>query len=243
MKLLATAVLVSLACALPLAAQDAPAISGDYLEARSNEVYTCGCLYSGQMTTAGREAILAWRITRGVYQGTALAGVKVAAVVVGEANLGAYDGPRRTALYLDESASDAQLRAIVALWQREYSQALGKIAAVHLDPATGTMKLLWRANQRTFSFFTPYGPANQRVVLSTNINISKPLDVFGLGPGVYGEQFVWRQAATGKVLARSSYFDSMSQGILPTPGYGGLWYMLQTDGGIVSMQVVKKSSS
>ena len=94
MKTLATAILASLACALPLAAGDAPAVSGDYVEARSNEVYTCGCLYSGQMTTAGREAILAWRITSGVYQGTSLAGVKVAAVIVGDANLGAYAAPR-----------------------------------------------------------------------------------------------------------------------------------------------------
>jgi hypothetical protein len=134
MKLLATTILVSLLCAWPLAAGDAPAVSGDYVEARSNEVYTCGCHYSGQITTAGREAILAWRITRGVYQGTPLAGVKVAAVIVGDANLGAYDAPRRTALYLDESASDAQLQAILALWQREYSQALGKIATVHRVP-------------------------------------------------------------------------------------------------------------
>jgi hypothetical protein len=140
MKLLATAILVSLLCGLPLAAGDAPAISGDYVEARSNEVYTCGCLYSGQMTTGGREAILAWRIKGGVYKGTALAGVKVAAVVVGNSNLSAYDGPRRTALYLDESASDAQLQAIVALWQREYSQALGKIATVHRAPISFTQQ-------------------------------------------------------------------------------------------------------
>jgi hypothetical protein len=140
MKLLATAILVSLLCALPLAAGEAPAVSGDYVEARSNEVYTCGCLFSGQMTTAGREAILAWRITRGVYEGTPLAGVKVAAVVVGDANLSAYDGRRRTALYLDESATDAQLQAIVALWQREYSQALGKIATVHRAPISFTQQ-------------------------------------------------------------------------------------------------------
>jgi hypothetical protein len=140
MKLLATAMWVSLLCALPLAADEAPAVSGDYVEARSNEVYTCGCLYSGQMTTAGREAILAWRITRGVYQGTPLAGVRVAAVVVGDANLGAYDGPRRTALYLDESASDAQVRAIVTLWLRTYSQALGKIATVHRAPISFTQQ-------------------------------------------------------------------------------------------------------
>ena len=138
MKQLATVTWVSLLCALPLAAGEAPAISGDYVEARSNEVYTCGCLYSGQMTTAGREAILAWRITSGDYEGTPLAGVKVAAVVVGDANLGAYEAPRRTALYLDEAASDAQRRAVVALWQRAYSQALGKIASVHQVPISFT---------------------------------------------------------------------------------------------------------
>ena len=134
MKLLATAILVSLLGALPLAAGEPLAVSGDYVEARSNEVYTCGCLYSGQMTTAGREAILAWRITSGVYQGTPLAGVKVAAVIVGDANLGAYAAPRRTALYLDDSASDAQLQAIVTLWRRDYSQALGTITTVHRAP-------------------------------------------------------------------------------------------------------------
>jgi hypothetical protein len=42
MKLLATAILVSLLGALPLAAGEPPAVSGDYVEARSNEVYTCG---------------------------------------------------------------------------------------------------------------------------------------------------------------------------------------------------------
>jgi hypothetical protein len=140
MKLLATAILVGLLCALPMAAADAPTVSGDYVETRSNEVYTCGCHFSGQITTAGREAILGWRITSGIYQGTPLAGIKVAAVVVGEANLGASDGPRRTALYLDSSASDAQLQAIVALWQHEYSQALGRIAAVHRAPISFTQQ-------------------------------------------------------------------------------------------------------
>jgi len=193
MKHLATAVLVSLLFALPLVADQAPAISGDYVEARSNEVYTCGCLYSGQMTTAGREAILAWRITRGVYQGTPLAGVKVAAVIVGDANLSAYDGPRRTALYLDESASDAQLRAIVALWQREYSHALGKIAAVHrasisftqqgdaihlsipnlVDVQARTARLPEDAHPGSFLWYQPFVPLrNSSLVTALNYEYS-----------------------------------------------------------------------
>jgi hypothetical protein len=140
MKFQAMGMLLSLLCALPVAADDALTVGGDYIEARSSEVYTCGCLYSGQMTTAGKEAILVWRITHGAYQGTPLAGVKVAAVVVGDTNLSAYDGPRRTALYLDGVASDTQKQAVVALWQREYASALGKIASVHRVPISFTQQ-------------------------------------------------------------------------------------------------------
>ena len=43
-------------------------IAGEYVEARSGEVYTCGCLYSSEQVTAGREAILACDI-RGTSTG------------------------------------------------------------------------------------------------------------------------------------------------------------------------------
>jgi hypothetical protein len=120
---------------------------------------------------------------------------------------------------------------------------IGQIAAVRIDPTTGQLTQGWGpVEQRTFGFFTSYGPANQRVMLSTNMNISNPVDVFGVGQGVYGEQYVWRNAATGRELARSDYVNAMSQGILPTPGFGGLVYMLQSNGGVAAFQVVKSPS-
>lgn len=130
MKVLAS-VLVILLGATQAAAQKPAPIQGDYAEVRSGEVYTCGCLYSSEMVTAGREAILVWRISHGSYRGTPLAGIKVAAVVVGETNLGAYSGARRSALYLDGITSDDQQQAIRALWAREYSGVLGEVRAVH----------------------------------------------------------------------------------------------------------------
>jgi hypothetical protein len=140
MKFLTTGMLLSLLYALPVAADETATVSGDYIEARSNEVYTCGCLYSGQMTTAGKEAILAWRIARGTYQGTPLVGVRVSAVVVGDTNLSAYDDPRRTALYLDGVTSDAQQQAVVTLWQQKYAGALGRITSVHRAPINFTQQ-------------------------------------------------------------------------------------------------------
>jgi hypothetical protein len=121
---------------------------------------------------------------------------------------------------------------------------VGQVAAVHLDPKTGQLTKQWGPlDQKTFGFFTPYGPENQRVMLSTNIDLDDPLDVFGVGQVIYGEQYIWRDARTGEELAHSDFVNGMSQGILPTLGYGGLVYMLQSDGGVVSFEVTKKSAS
>jgi len=135
MKFLATILFICL-----LAAQgksQAPTnVLGDYIEARSGHVYTCGCLYSGEMVTAGKEAILVWRINRGSYQGTSLTGIKAAAVVVSDANLGTESAPRRTVLYLDGVTSEAQQRVLLALWRNAYSNVLGDIKAVHHAPVS-----------------------------------------------------------------------------------------------------------
>jgi hypothetical protein len=136
MKVLVT-ILLGLVAALPASAQ-APGIFGDYVEARSGEVFTCGCLFSGQMVTGGKEAILVWRITRGDYQGIPLANIKVAAVVVGERHLGLTETPRRSVLYLDGITSVAQREAILSLWSHQYASALGAIESTH--PASITFE-------------------------------------------------------------------------------------------------------
>ena len=43
----------------------APAVTGDYIEARSCNVYAGPCHFGSEYTTAGREAVMAWRVQRG----------------------------------------------------------------------------------------------------------------------------------------------------------------------------------
>jgi hypothetical protein len=134
MKVLANAFLIGLLFAVSGTAQNAPAISGDYVEARSGEVYTCGCLFSSEMVTAGRDAILVWRINSGSFQGTPLAGIKIAAVVESMTNLGIEEAPRRSVLYIDVPAGpekETQEKVLPALWQREYSKVLGHVQSLH----------------------------------------------------------------------------------------------------------------
>lgn len=113
--------------AVPGALGQSPAsIGGDYVEVRSNHVYTCGCLYSGELVTDGREAILAWNFLHGSFEGLPLEEVTVVAVIVGGENLSAEDANRRTAIYLNESGWKKR-RAIVRLLQEQYGRTLGKI--------------------------------------------------------------------------------------------------------------------
>lgn len=111
----------------------------------------------------------------------------------------------------------------------------GKIAAVALK--NGKLSLVWSQDQTTLSFTTLLGPSGQRVLIGTDI----PVKFFKQLQSYTTEQVVWRDAATGKELARSDQFPKMSAGILVTPSYAGLQYFLTADGHIIALQVVPGS--
>ena len=60
----------------------APAVTGDYVEARSCNVYAGPCHYGSEYTTAGREAVMAWRVGHGAAAGQTLDGLKQGLVIV-----------------------------------------------------------------------------------------------------------------------------------------------------------------
>src|SRR5947199_10171043 len=70
----------------------APSISGDYLEARTSDVYTGPCFANSEVNLAGREAVFAWRVKQGAWKGGAIDGLSVVAVGRAAARLGAPTG-------------------------------------------------------------------------------------------------------------------------------------------------------
>ena len=74
--------------AAALAAEPGARITGEYVEARTAEVFAGGCIMNSEAETMGRQAIMAWRITSGSFEGVALDGLTVAAAVAGDRNLG-----------------------------------------------------------------------------------------------------------------------------------------------------------
>ena len=123
-----------LVLAANLSAEPSRPITGQYLEARSGHVHTCGCLFSGEQVTGGKEAILAWSFREGEYQGVSMANLNVAAVVVGDAHLALETTPRKSVIYLDSSSTDSQRQAALGLLRGRFSKVLGEILAVHVTP-------------------------------------------------------------------------------------------------------------
>jgi len=110
-----------------------PAVTGDYIEVRSNHVYTCGCLYSGEQVTSGREAILAWAVREGQYQGAPLAGAKAVAVLIGPTSLSLPGTPRRSVMFVDGVNSRGQ-EAFVEMLKEYYGAVLGEILSIQAAP-------------------------------------------------------------------------------------------------------------
>jgi hypothetical protein len=105
-------------------------IRGDYVEVRTASVFAGACHYNGEVTTAGRDALMAWNVKSGQWRGVDLAGVSVVAIVSGEANLADNDGARRSEIIIGTAASDAQSRAILEALKTRYATSLGKIISV-----------------------------------------------------------------------------------------------------------------
>src|SRR5438034_11537331 len=88
-------------------------VSGQYVEARTAEVFTGGCVMGSEAETMGKEALLAWKVDRGSFNGVALDGLSVVAAVVGDKNLGIIEigGDKaisKSSVFVDEHASPAQ---------------------------------------------------------------------------------------------------------------------------------------
>ncbi|HEX8068939.1 MAG TPA: DUF1326 domain-containing protein [Pyrinomonadaceae bacterium] len=116
----------------------APSVTGDYVEVRTASVFAGACHYNGELMTTGRDAVLAWRVAAGRWQGVDLAGVRALAVVSADANLAAADAPHRAEIVVDASASDAQADAFVAALRARYGTTLGRVLVVRRAPVSFT---------------------------------------------------------------------------------------------------------
>src|SRR4051812_47523538 len=120
MKRALSILILSIIVAAPAMAADGHSLSGVYVEARTAEVFTGGCLMSSEAETTGNQALLAWKVDRGTVNGVQLDGLLVVAAVVADKNLGIHEigGAKpvsRTALFVDSRATQTQRTALIAM--------------------------------------------------------------------------------------------------------------------------------
>jgi hypothetical protein len=120
---------------------------------------------------------------------------------------------------------------------------IGKVAGVKIDPATGEMKTAWVIDVTTSGFQPLIGPKDKRVLLLSRMrrNVEKEPLMLALITGNYKEQVMWRDAATGRLIAESDFFEPLTLGSLITPGFGGRVYF-PTGKGFIVLQVMPMPS-
>src|SRR5579863_10260973 len=130
---------VSLAMAgLTLAAGLAPRnISGNYVEARTADVYTGPCFANSEVGLVGNLAVFGWKVTKGSWQGVDLDGMAVVGVVKAHHTLGdvyetAY--PVKAVMIVDSRANPEQRLALQSFAKHMAGDLLQDVVRVDYEP-------------------------------------------------------------------------------------------------------------
>src|SRR5437899_2924638 len=137
-RMILASALLGLAVA-PLAAGGKGSVTGSYVEARTAEVFTGGCIMNSEAETVGKQAVLAWKVDRGSFNGIAIDGLSIVAALSGDRNLGMQEmgGEKatvRSALFVDQRANAAQQIALVAMANELSKGLVGTIVQVTAAP-------------------------------------------------------------------------------------------------------------
>ena len=94
---------------------------------------------NGEAGTTGREAILAWKVDRGTFSGVSLNDLAVVAAVSADANLGIREiggevATTKTALFVDQRATPAQQKALIAMAKKLSNGVIDSVVAATRAP-------------------------------------------------------------------------------------------------------------
>jgi hypothetical protein len=129
---------VSFAAGLP-----GRAIDGNYIEARTADVWTGPCFANGEVEINGKEAILGWKINHGGWDGVDLDGLAVVGVIRTEHTLGNISEPvnrSRAVLIVDSRATDSQREALEAFAKYMGGDLLSDVVKVAYMPVDLTIE-------------------------------------------------------------------------------------------------------
>lgn len=152
--LIAAAMIVAVSALVFSSQAENVSLRGDYVEVRTASVFAGACHYNGEVVTTGRDAMMAWNVTSGKWQGVDLTGVRVMAVVSADANLAEDNAARQSEIIIDSAASRTQALAMVNALRENYAASLGKVIEVRSAPIS------FERTGRTFAVVTSEAAIN-----------------------------------------------------------------------------------
>jgi len=116
-------------------------VRGEYVEARTADVWTGPCFANSEVGLTGNLAVMGWKVERGTFEGVPLDGLSVVGVVEARHTLGdvfetAY--PVKSVMILDERATAAQRLALQRFAQRMTGDLLTDVVRVFVAPISLT---------------------------------------------------------------------------------------------------------
>jgi hypothetical protein len=131
----------TLALALSIAGLGVAAdIHGQYVEARTADIYTGPCFANSEVELTGNLAVLGWKIEKGAWQGVSLEGLSVMGVVRTDNTLGDYMHPdvenARAVIIVDERATPEQRIALGQFARHMGGDLLANVIRTDARPIT-----------------------------------------------------------------------------------------------------------
>ncbi len=122
-----------------LGASGKNSVSGTYAEARTAEIFAGGCVINSEAGTAGRQALMAWKVGRGSYDGVTLDNLSIVAAVSANRNLGIQElggakAETKAVVYVDQRSSNAQRSALIAMVRELSNGIVNTVVQVHPAP-------------------------------------------------------------------------------------------------------------
>src|SRR5579872_1327003 len=136
--ILAAAVSVSFAATLP-----GRSVTGNYIEARTADVFTGPCFANGEAEINGKEAVFGWKINQGKWQGVSLDGLSVVGVIRSVHTLGnIYEpvNPAIAVLIVDSRANAEQRLALQSFAKKMGGDLLKNVVKVSYVPVELTVE-------------------------------------------------------------------------------------------------------
>jgi len=140
---LGTAVILAAASVSYAAGVPGRIVSGNYIEARTADVFTGPCFANGEVEMNGKEAVFGWKINNGQWHGVDISGLSVVAAVRSEHTLGnVYEpvNPARAVLLVDNRADAEQRLALQNFAKTMGGELLKNVVKVDYQPIELTIE-------------------------------------------------------------------------------------------------------